>query len=147
MPPSGRGPGLGGPPAFNAFNHYQQPNHQTSNSQPPPSLTSSSIGSHSTFSTPHNVNFNAFAANGNQNYRSLGNGLNGGGTGLASQAAQMGFAQVGASPDFYPNGGSGLRTPPTSRIRDVWRGNLEEEMASLRSLIDRYPYISVVSLP
>lgn len=32
-----------------------------------------------------------------------------------------------------------------SRIREVWKNNLAEEMAILRSLIDRYPYVSMVS--
>ena len=144
MPPQGRGPGPTGPANFNAFSHYQ-PSQQAPNSQPTPALTASSLGSHNGFPTPQNTNFNAFTSNGNHNYRSLGNGLNGGGTGSASQAAQMGFAQMGAASDFYPNDGVGLRTPPTSRIRDVWQSNLEEEMISLRSLVDRFPYISVVS--
>lgn len=32
-----------------------------------------------------------------------------------------------------------------SRIRDVWKHNLAQEMAVLRSLVDKYPYISMVS--
>jgi CCR4-NOT transcription complex subunit 7/8 len=30
------------------------------------------------------------------------------------------------------------------RIREVWKHNLHEEMANLRDLIDRYPYIAMV---
>jgi CCR4-NOT transcription complex subunit 7/8 len=31
------------------------------------------------------------------------------------------------------------------RIREVWKHNLEEEMAVLRDLVDKYPYIAMVS--
>lgn len=31
-----------------------------------------------------------------------------------------------------------------SRIRDVWKHNLAQEMATLRSLVEKYPYISMV---
>jgi len=29
-------------------------------------------------------------------------------------------------------------------IRDVWAHNLEDEMAAMRELVDRYPYLSMV---
>lgn len=32
------------------------------------------------------------------------------------------------------------------RIREVWRHNLHEELATLRDLVDRYPYIAMVGL-
>lgn len=32
------------------------------------------------------------------------------------------------------------------RIREVWKHNLHDEMASLRDLIDRYPYIAMVRI-
>lgn len=38
----------------------------------------------------------------------------------------------------------GSKNPLKGRIRDVWRGNLAQEMQVLRSLIDKYPYISMV---
>lgn len=44
--------------------------------------------------------------------------------------------------------GSGAGSSKNSfkgRIRDVWRGNLAQEMQLLRSLVDKYPYISMVS--
>lgn len=46
-------------------------------------------------------------------------------------------------------GGMGSKGQIKSRIRDVWRGNLPQEMALLRKMVERYPYISMVcpSLP
>ena len=66
-----------------------------------------------------------------------------GGTGLASQAAQMGFAAAGQHNGMGETGPRGAAKPP--RIRDVWKHNLEEEMALLRQLVERYPYIAMVS--
>jgi hypothetical protein len=34
-----------------------------------------------------------------------------------------------------------------TRIRNVWKHNLRQEMATLRALVDEYPYIAMVSLP
>ena len=36
------------------------------------------------------------------------------------------------------------RAAPKSRIREVWKHNLQEEMANLRDLVDKYPYIAMV---
>lgn len=33
-----------------------------------------------------------------------------------------------------------------TRIRDVWKHNLAQEMAVLRQLVEKYPYISMVRL-
>lgn len=33
-----------------------------------------------------------------------------------------------------------------SRIREVWKTNLGQEMAMIRNLIDRYPYVSMVRI-
>ena len=46
-------------------------------------------------------------------------------------------------------GGMGSKGQIKSRIRDVWRGNLNQEMALLRVMVQQYPYISMVrsSLP
>lgn len=38
------------------------------------------------------------------------------------------------------------RSQSKSRIREVWRHNLHEEMAILRDLVDKYPYIAMVGL-
>jgi hypothetical protein len=82
----------------------------------------------------------------------FGGAADGGGTGLASHAAQMGFArgaqmqqqQLHQAHDgrFTLEGkAGGVKT----RIRDVWKHNLAQEMAVLRSLVEKYPYISMVS--
>jgi hypothetical protein len=76
----------------------------------------------------------------------------GGGTGLASHAAQMGFAR-GAQMQQQQlhqahDGRLALETKAgaaKTRIRDVWKHNLAHEMAVLRQLVDKYPYISMVS--
>ena len=39
--------------------------------------------------------------------------------------------------------GGGSRAQMRSRIRDVWQGNLAQELQTLRSLVDHYPYISM----
>lgn len=70
------------------------------------------------------------------------------GGGLASQAAQMSFAaaplQQQGHNGMAESGTRGMRDK--GRIRDVWKGNLHEEMAALRLLVDKYPYISMVRL-
>ncbi|OCK76146.1 ribonuclease H-like protein [Lepidopterella palustris CBS 459.81] len=74
----------------------------------------------------------------------VGLGGAGGGTGLASHAAQMGFAhgaqlQQEAALGRVQDGAKGMG----QRIREVWRGNLHQEMEILRGLVDQYPYISM----
>ncbi len=41
-------------------------------------------------------------------------------------------------------GGMGPKGQLKSRIRDVWRGNLAQEMELLRDMVEQYPYISMV---
>lgn len=67
--------------------------------------------------------------------------------GAGNQAAQMGFNHGPAgmqhlqqSHDIRGNLGG-----QAHRIRDVWKHNLNDEMATIRLLIEKYPYISMVS--
>lgn len=147
---------FGGPQvASGAFSHLQQPNlsshtpqHQSSNSGglPPPSYGFAHGASNS---------INAFAPTGNLNGLAggfgSGVGLGAGGTGLASREAVMGFQhgallqqQQQAKEQMRRGSAGGSRAQAKSRIRDVWKGNLEQELKALRVLVDDYPYISMV---
>ncbi|KAL9595298.1 MAG: hypothetical protein Q9219_006520, partial [cf. Caloplaca sp. 3 TL-2023] len=158
MPPAVRNYGhqvLSGP-----FSHVQQPHLQHHGSQHPPSASSSlpppSFNSHHSLSQGNPTsNINPFSQTSNGNSLAAGfggtNGLGGGGSGLASQAAVMGFAHGAALQQQQQareqirrgsNAGSG-KTSLKGRIRDVWRGNLAQEMQLLRSLVEKYPYISM----
>lgn len=78
----------------------------------------------------------------------MNGGLGGGsGTGLASQAAMAGFAQGAAlqQREAMRRASGGNKGHMKSRIRDVWKSNLAQEMANLRELVEKYPYISMVS--
>lgn len=74
-------------------------------------------------------------------------------TGLASQAARMGFhsatlqhQQHAQQQSHSVMGDHPARTQlAKGRIREVWKHNLEEEMAVLRELVLKYPYIAMVS--
>ena len=145
--------------ASGAFSHLQQSNipshtsqHQSSNSVglPPPSFHQFGHGS------PNTVN--PFAPTGNLNGLAggfgPGGGLGAGGTGLASREAVLGFQhgallqeQQQAKEQMRRGSGGGSRAQMKSRIRDVWRGNLDQELHNLRLLVDRYPYISMVRFP
>ena len=52
--------------------------------------------------------------------------------------------QAGAGQDGTLMDGKGGATK--SRMRDVWKSNLAQEMQVLRGLVEKYPYISMVSL-
>lgn len=105
-----------------------------------------------------NAQINPFAgANGNAFGAA---GLNGSGfpdSGFGSQSARMGFAHGPAAGLQQPQHGQlqhgALMEHPTmraqpnkGRIREVWKHNLEEEMSVLRDIVDKYPYIAMVSL-
>lgn len=131
-----------------SFPHLQQSHlqhhsnlHHPSSNFPPPSHTTASTLSHSS----HSPFISSATTNG------LGAGFGaGGGAGLANPAGVMAFArgetmsQQHKAREALRRGGSGGRTPSKSRIRDVWAGNLAQEMATLRELVERYPYISMV---
>lgn len=70
------------------------------------------------------------------------------GTGLGSREAQMSFAHGATLQNQQHNGmnDAGARMANKARgvIREVWKGNLHQEMDTLRKLVERYPYISMV---
>ncbi|CAD6456764.1 29ce4554-32b8-46b6-a119-a303ea5d68b5 [Sclerotinia trifoliorum] len=140
MPP--RMQGYGGAPNSMASHYQQYPPHTQPHTAglPPPG----SIGNQ--FMSANSMS-NAFANGANMGipggFSAPGLPLQGGG--LASQAAQMSFAaaplQQQGHNGMADSGTRGMRDK--GRIRDVWKGNLHEEMAILRQLVDKYPYISM----
>jgi CCR4-NOT transcription complex subunit 7/8 len=152
MPPQIRG--FGGGTAVTG--PYHQPGFPGSHGQP----QGGHLGANQYLNA--NVQMSAFspgAANGN----AFGApGLNGGGfadSAFAGQGARMSFAQgpgVAAALQQQQHGQahhnvlldhSTMRTQPNKgRIREVWKHNLHEEMAVLRDLVEKYPYIAMVRL-
>ena len=70
-----------------------------------------------------------------------------GGTGLDGHEARLRFAhgaqmQQDAAMGRVQDGTKGIAG---QRIREVWKHNLHQEMELLRSLVEKYPYISMVS--
>lgn len=144
------------PSGPNTISPYHQQFPQGHAGSHPPPLT----GNPSYLSA--NAQISPFSANGN--VLGVGSGLNGAfgvgvgvgaDTGLGSHAARMGFAHAanlqqqhgqpqahGMLSDTHPT----MRNQPSKgRIREVWKHNLHEEMAVLRDLVDKYPYIAMVS--
>ena len=39
-----------------------------------------------------------------------------------------------------------MQDPEASRIREVWASNLDQEMIAIRDIIERYPYIAMVTI-
>lgn len=70
------------------------------------------------------------------------------GQGLASVAAQQGFARGAAMQEHTAHqleaATMDSKSGAQGRIRQVWRHNLEQEMAVLRQLVLKYPYVSMV---
>ena len=104
-----------------------------------------------------NAQISPFSGNSN----AFGGGLNGAAAGFADsgfggQSARMGFAHgPGGGLQQGPHGGQvqhnvlmehpTMRTQPNKgRIREVWKHNLQEEMAVLRDVVEKYPYIAMV---
>lgn len=145
MPPQirgfGAGPGVGGPFHQPGFPSHGQP-------QGGPMGGNQYLNANAQISSFAGANGSAFA------------GLNGSGfadSGFGSQSARMGFAHGPAAGLQQPQHGGQLQhgvlmEHPTmraqtnkGRIREVWKHNLEEEMAVLRDIVDKYPYIAMVS--
>lgn len=129
----------------NLASHYSQyPSHSQAG-LPPPTLG----GAQPSFMNANSMS-NPFAMNGNGLGMSggfvAGNGLGmPGGTGLASQAAQMSFAGASVQQQAHNMGAeNGQRSASKGRIREVWKGNLHEEIDILRRLVEKYPYIAMV---
>ncbi|KAK1247995.1 hypothetical protein MKX07_000883 [Trichoderma sp. CBMAI-0711] len=151
MPPQlrafGGGPGVGAP-----FHQAGFPSHGQPQGGP---LGNQYLNANAQLNpfTPNNINsFNAAALNGAAGFPD---------TGFGSQSARMGFAHgpnAAAAALQQPqqqHGGqvqhNALMDHPTmrtqqsnkGRIREVWKHNLEEEMAVLRDIIDKYPYVAM----
>ena len=64
---------------------------------------------------------------------------------LGSQVGQMGFGRPlpGQGHQQFDGVGSGRENKDDSRIRNVWKQNLKQEMATLRDLVEEYPYIAM----
>lgn len=141
---------------------YQR-SHNTSNPfQGQPSIHQSSHPQHQNFNLQHNLGghpgfgvgpaaniFGPQTGNGGlPGAFGAAAGLGGGGAGLASHAAQTGFAYGAALQQEHgmaaANSGSFPGKNSNSRIREVWKHNLKQEFFILRQLVERYPYISMV---
>jgi CCR4-NOT transcription complex subunit 7/8 len=163
MPPphAGRFPGHNQPNLSNPFAHLNNPipqqpqplhqQHQQQNIQHP------GFGGGN---QAHNLNLFNTHQGGFQSNAALGGGLGGaglgaaappggagGGTGLDGHEARMRFAHGAQIQENAARGQDGTKGIAGQRIREVWRSNLHQEMDILRSLIDQYPYISMVSIP
>lgn len=148
-----------GQPGMPPFANSQQQRQLQHRPQPlgTSGLAAPAVGAHLAFSNA-DVNLNLFThaggggggSNGNAYANGFG-GMAGGGTGLGSHAAQMGFAHGAALQRQEASESSGVgqsewKGMAKGRIRDVWRGNLAQEMAVLRMMVEKYPYISMVCL-
>jgi CCR4-NOT transcription complex subunit 7/8 len=142
----------------NPFAHLnQQPLHQASHMQHQnPSLQAHNLGGHHGFSAAGQNSLSLFgpqSTNGNipGGFGGAGGNLGAGGAtnGLASQAAQMGFAHGGnlQLQQAQEAAASVASRGANQRIREVWKNNLHQEMATIRHLVDRYPYISMACFP
>ncbi|KAF2087596.1 ribonuclease H-like protein, partial [Saccharata proteae CBS 121410] len=148
-------------PAHNVSNPFQHLNQQHALQQAShlqqhanAGLQGQNMGGHPGFGAGNpNGNINIFGpAAGNAGTGGFGGGAGlggggGGGTGLASHAAQMGFAHGAALQQQRDHEAASIASQSSKgmngRIREVWKNNLAQEMAILRNLVDKYPYISM----
>ena len=154
-PPGGRFPGHN---LSNPFAHLSGPMHQSQHlpQQHQQALQHPGFGGGT---AGHNINLFGPSQSSFQSNAGIGGGLGGaglgaaaglqsvtGGTGLDDPQARMRFAHAGQlQQDAALGRGHDGMKGQNQRIREVWRGNLHTEMELLRSLVDRYPYISMVS--
>jgi CCR4-NOT transcription complex subunit 7/8 len=153
MPPQirgfGAGPGVGGPFHQPGFPSHGQPQGGPLGANQ--YLNSNALNSNAQIS-PFASNGGAFGAGG---LNGTGSGF--GDTGFGSQSARMGFAHgPAAAMQQTQHGAQGqhnvlmehpsMRAQPNKgRIREVWKHNLHEEMAVLRDVVEKYPYVAMVS--
>ena len=98
-----------------------------------------------------NANASPFSIAGSINSGGFDRGIpDSGGVGLGSHAAQMSFARGAPAQQHHMRDYDGGVVPRDfrqgTRIRNVWKNNLESEMAALRQLVEKYPYIAMVNL-
>lgn len=134
-----------GQQSMNGPYHIQQghvpahnPSHQHGTLPPPSHLGTPSFGGASSSHT------SPFALGGNIN-SGFDRGMPDAGI-LSGQTSQMGFPR-GGPVQGHQNYDAllGARDQKDdSRIRNVWKQNLAQEMATLRQLVETYPYIAMV---
>lgn len=148
MPPQLRGFGAAGPAVASPYHQGGFPSH----SQPQGSHLGANqyLNANAQLGPFSGVN-GAFTAAGLSSAQGFAD------TGFGSQSARMGFAHGPAGLQQPQHGGPlhqnvlmehpGIRSHPNKgRIREVWKHNLHEEMAVLRDLVDKYPYIAMVRI-
>lgn len=114
---------------------------------PTQGLQGQNLGGHPGFGSNQNVNIFTQAGNGGLAAGFGGGGGigSGGGSALDTPEARMRFAH-GAHLQQQGSDGAGLGKGGNTRIREVWKSNLAQEMDILRSMVEKYPYISMVSV-
>lgn len=134
------------PPSQNTHPTNHHYGHQPSLSN----FNAQSFGTAGGFPTPAGHPNNNIFGPSLSNGGSFGGGVGGAGvgTGLASHEAQLRFARGAAIQEQQGQTGAdglaGGATRGSSRVREVYRTNLAQEMAVIRDLVDRYPVISMV---
>ena len=137
---------------LNSQNSIPQSSYQSHTSHLPGSFSSQpSFGGASIAPFPSSATYGASAFTpgaGSSVFNGGTIGAQGQGQGLASVAAQQGFARGAAMQEHTAHqleaASLDSKSGANSRIRQVWRHNLEQEMAVLRQLIIKYPYVSMV---